>query len=126
MEHFEFLYVLHRAHIIRKFTEAAENQGEEIHVSDHFVPLTSGLQAQAQIRKINPTDKDPVLILRLRYKEALEKGAEKALTAAHVFFNKNYKLVPKVIHENGWMEHVFFSDDILKPITMDEIQQKTQ
>jgi hypothetical protein len=120
MEHFEFLYVLHRAHLLRAYIEEAEKVGEDFHVSEHFCPLASGLEAQAQIRKINLTDTEPVLILRLRFRPDRIGGREEALKVAHVFFSGKYTEAPTPIEEGGWVEHVFFSPDVLRPVTMSE------
>lgn len=118
MEHYEFLYVLHRAHMLRKFIEDAERDGEEFHVSDHFSALKNGLEAQAQIRKINPSDKDPMMILRVRYKPGMLRGVEFAKKTAHVFFAGKYTTLPSIIEGGAWTEHVFFSPDVLRPVTM--------
>ena len=39
MEHYEFLYLLHRAHLLSKFIKKAEAEGEHFHVADAFAPL---------------------------------------------------------------------------------------
>jgi hypothetical protein len=120
MEHHEFLYLLHRAHILRKFIEKAEREGEEFHVSEHFIPLLNETEAQAQIRKINPTDTDPVLILRVRYPVSLPDGDVKALKAADAFFSGKFTAVPGTIRQFGRVEHIFYSPDILRPVTLDD------
>ena len=118
MEHFEFLYLLHQAHLLRKYAVEAEKEGEEFHVSERFAPLSCGVEAEAQIRKINPSDADPMLILRLRYKPGLANSLENVVKAAHDFFSGNYTAVPLAIEDRGWVEHVFFSHDIPRPVTI--------
>lgn len=119
MEHYEFLFVLHKAHSVRKYIKAAEDEGEEFHVSDHFAPLECGLQAQAQIRKINLSDAEPKLILRLRHRPKHPGGPGLAKKTADVFFNKKYEALPTPIKTPEWTEYVYFSDDILRPITVE-------
>jgi hypothetical protein len=118
MEHYEFLFLLHRAHLLRKYIAQAEKDGEEFHVSNSFSPLKSGLEAQAIIRKINLSDESPVLILRLRYRTKLKDGANLAAKAAHAFFEKDYTALPKPIDEGPWREHVYYSSDVPKPVTI--------
>ena len=118
MEHYEFLYVLHRAHMLRKYIEDAEREGEVFHVSDHFSVLKNGLEAQAQIRKVNPSDAAPMMILRVRYRGGTLRGDEFARKTAHVFFAGTYTTLPTTIEGSGWIEHVYFSPDVLRPVTM--------
>ena len=119
MKHYEFLYILHRAHLLRKFIEGAEKMGEEFHVSDHFSPLESGLGAQSQIRRINLDDAEPSLILRLRYPAGSAGGPKQALEAAHVFFAGKYTALPMAVEGDGWVEHVFFSPDVPRPVALE-------
>lgn len=119
MQHYEFLFVLHKAHMLRRFIREAEDAGEEFHVSDHFDPLESGLEAQAQIRKINLEDKEPKLILRLRHRPKLPHGPSYAKRAADVFFSEKYERLPEPIKTSEWIEYVYFSDDILRPVTIE-------
>ena len=119
MEHYEFLFLLHRAHLLRKFIAQAEKENEEFHVSDSFVPLKSGLEAQAIIRKINLSDPEPVLILRVRYRILFRHDALPLVqAAAKAFFDKNYTELPNYVEEGGWREHVYYSSDVPKPVTI--------
>lgn len=123
MEHYEFLYLLHRAHLLRRFIAKAEASGEEFHVADAFSPLESGVMAQAQIRKIHLTDDQPMMILRIRYRPSDSSGNEKARKAASVFFSEKCTAVPDPIDEDGWLERVFYSPDILRPVTLSDLAE---
>ena len=118
MEHYEFMFLMHQAHLLKKLFERAEAENEEFHVSDSFMPLKCGIKAQAMIRKINPDDEQPVLILRLRYDEDVLKGMEVATKTANIFFNNKFTKLPTLIKENGWCECVYFSPDVPQPITV--------
>jgi hypothetical protein len=121
MKHHEFLYLLHKAHILRRFSKAAEADGQVFHSYDVFVPLEAGVAACASIQKINPTDTAPVLILRLR---ANKDAAELVANEAKSFFSdSSFQAVGAVPFEDG-LEFVFFSNDILKPVTLEDVQNR--
>jgi hypothetical protein len=98
MEYFEYAYLLHVAHFIRSKELEAKKDGEEFHPSSVFIPLKSGIEAQARIVEM-PVGPSPVLVLRIRSKEDPEEEAKK-------FFHGKYEKVP-------WdKEHVYISNDI--------------
>ena len=112
MLHHEALYVLFRAHTLRRLIEDAEKQGEFFNVCEHFSPLENGLQAQAQIRKINPDDPSPSLILRLRHRPELADAHALSAKSAIGFFDKIFYSVPGAIEADGWVERIYVSPDI--------------
>jgi hypothetical protein len=119
VQHFEQLYLLHRAHLLRKYIERAEEQGEEFHVSDAFSPLqNTKVFAMALIRKINPSDSDPVLILRIRYRPGFAGGPAEALAAAGTFFAGRFTALPVSVETEAWTERVFYSPDVPKLVTL--------
>lgn len=117
MLHHEALYVLFRAHTIRRFIADAEAKGEHFHVMEHFSPLENGLQAQAQIRKIHPEDLAPSLILRLRHRPGLPDAYALCTRSALGFFDKIYSSVPGTVEADGWVERLYVSPDVpeIKP-----------
>lgn len=126
MEHFEFMYLMHRAMMMRKYIEKAESEGEMFHVSDSFVPLQSGIAAQVQIRKINPEDVAPSAILRIRHRPAKEGGPALALKAAKGFFSKSFTALPAPVEADDWIEHVFYSSEIPAPPELKESSEKSE
>jgi hypothetical protein len=125
MEHFEFMYLMHRAMTLRKYIEKAEADGEMFHVSDSFVPLETGVAAQVQIRKIHPDDEEPSAILRVRHRPGKEGGAWLALKAAKAFFSKGFRTLPAPVNCDGWVEHVFFSNEIPFPPDINTAAEKS-
>ena len=118
MTHPELLYLLHLAHLTRRLIEAAERDGEEFHVADGFVPLAGGLEAQAQIRKINPTDPAPHLILRLRHLARVVVPEAGVRASAQAFFEGPFQTLPQAVDEGGWRVYVYFSPDVPRPVTL--------
>lgn len=121
MKHHEFLYLLHKAHILRRFSKAAEEQGQVFHSYDVFAPLESKLAACAAIQKVNPQDAEPVLILRLRGRKDQTKLV--ADEAKSFYGDAPFTSAGAVPFEEG-LEFVFFSNDILKPVTMEDVQTR--
>jgi len=126
MEHFEFMYLMHRAMMMRKYIEKAESEGEMFHVADSFVPLQSGVAAQVQIRKINLEDAQPSAILRVRHRPAKEGGPGLALTAAKAFFNRGFTALPAPVQNDDWIEHVFYSSEIPAPPEFKETSENSE
>jgi hypothetical protein len=126
MEHFEFMYLMHRANMMRKYIEKAEADGEMFHVSDSFVPLQCGVSAQVQIRKINPEDAKPSAILRVRHRPKKEDGGAIALKAAQGFFSKEFTAMPAPVEHEHWIEHVFFSSEIPAPPELEKSSKKSR
>ena len=108
MKHYELLFLLHQAYLLRKLIEAAERAGEVFHVVNNFSTLENKVEAMAIIQRINPTDKEPVLILRL-------KGTELIAETAFAFFNGPFVTVPGSLPGN---EYVFYSTDVPKLVTV--------
>lgn len=126
MEHFEFMYLMHRAMMMRKYIEKAESEGEMFHVADSFVPLQSGIAAQVQIRKIHLEDAKPSAILRLRHRPGKEGGPGLALKAAQAFFDKEFAALPAPVENDDWLEHVFFSAEIPVPPDISKAAEKSE
>jgi hypothetical protein len=109
MEHSEYLYLLLRAQEIQKMSRRAAEEGEEFFPADTFTPLSSGLEAQAVLRPIQPNGTD-ALILRLRHRDDGVDRTDLVRRTQHIFFPGTYTVVPAVIRERGWCEYLAYAE----------------
>lgn len=111
MEHFEYCYLVFRAHEVRRLQESAKAEGEEFYPVNSFTPLQCRLLAQAVIRGINPGEPD-VLILRLRHPETDTDWLPVVRAAQSKFFDSDYTVVSEVLSCDGIVEHLAYSSSI--------------
>ena len=115
MEHFEYCYLVHRAHEVLKLHEKAKAEGEEFYAADSFTPLKNGLMAQVLIREINSGE--PVkLILRLRHTNDQKDREAMINDTLRVFFEKGCHRVPGHFVVNDVIEYVAYSDHVPEPV----------
>lgn len=115
IEHFEYCYLVHRAHEIRRMAEGAKSEGEEFHVTNSFTPLANRLLAQAVIRSIEAGSPD-VIILRLRHPDDGKDWSQAVQGTQGKFFEPGFVRVPGTVKEEGLVEHIAYSDKVPAPL----------
>lgn len=115
IEHFEYCYLVHRAHEVKRMAERAKAEGEEFHVSNAFSPLANYLMAHVVIRSISPGEPE-VIILRLRHPDDGQDWLPKVRATQGKFFEPGYVEVPGVVREDGLVEHLAYSDKVPAPL----------
>lgn len=115
MEHFEYCYLVHRAHEVLRMHEKAKAEGEEFFASDSFTPLANGLRAHALIREINPGEA-PRLILRLRHAKDGKSYEELINTTLRAFFEKGCQRVEGHFVVDEVIEYVAYSEHVPEPV----------
>lgn len=111
MEHFEYAYLLTRAHFVKRLEDEARGRGEVFHASDTFEPLASGLEGQARIVVVAKDD-GPLLVLRLRHHRDAGTPSAVVEESARRFFERAYTRLPPLQRDDGTVEHVFFSTNV--------------
>ena len=113
MEHFEYCYLVQRAHELVRFHEQAAKEGEEFHPVDSFTPLKCRLLAMALIRPLEKGG-ESALILRLRHPDGQDFSRVVAETQAK-FFEEGYVLVPGSVLLDGLREVIAYSMKVPTP-----------
>lgn len=114
MKHAEYMYLVLRARDIRQLAQRASEEGEEFVPANAFVPLESGLHAQALIQAIRPGEPE-VCVLRLRHPDDGKDRTDLLRKTQHAFFVGPYHVVPAFVKEAGWCEYLAYSHKIPEP-----------
>lgn len=113
MEHFEYLYLLHRAYEVWRAAALARAEGEAFHVSDAFTPLRTGLEAHALITEV-PGVTGECLVLRLRHPDGPRDWTSEVCAAQGKFFEPGFVAVKPVVSEKG-VVHLAYATKFSRP-----------